>query len=219
MVGRTGAGKSSLLVLLFRLVDVAEGEIRIDGASLKDIGLLALRRSMAIIPQEPLLLEGTVTTNVDPFNEHPPERVQAVLKRVGLGSHHKAEPRHLSAGELQLLQMARTLIRSVRIVVMDEPTSNIDPNTDASMQRIVREDFSQHTVITIAHRLDTVIDADKVLVMDSGSVAEYDAPSTLLQQKSMLAAMVDGEGQARSLVLRRKAGLTDISNESTMASI
>lgn len=210
VVGRTGAGKTSLFVLLFRLLDAAEGDILIDGENVNDIGLLALRRSMAIIPQEPLMLEGTVQANIDPFDEYTSESVSTVLKRVGLSGHQHTEPRHLSAGERQLLQMARTLIRSVRVVVMDEPTSNIDPNTDGIMQNIVREDFKSHTVITIAHRLDTVIDADKVLVMENGSVAEYASPAQLLKQKGRFSSMVNGEGKARAAELRRKSGLFDL---------
>jgi len=207
VVGRTGAGKSSLFVLLFRLVDAAEGKIMIDGENVSNIGLLTLRRGMAIIPQEALLLEGSVYANIDPFGEHKRENVLDVLAKVGLGGLQDAEPRHLSAGQRQLLQMARTLVRSVRLVVMDEPTSNVDPNTDALMQRLVRDELQGRTVITIAHRLDTVIDADRVLVMEKGNVAEYGRPHELLASRGILAAMVDGEGQRRAHHLRQKAGL------------
>jgi ABC-type multidrug transport system fused ATPase/permease subunit len=194
-------------VLLFRLVDPAGGDINIDGQNVLSIGLLALRRNMGIIPQEPLLLEGSVSSNVDPFNEFTEERVMEVLKRVGLGSQLNTKPGNLSAGEKQLLQMARALIRDVRVIVMDEPTSNIDPNTDMLMQQIVREDFSKQTVITIAHRLDTIIDADKVMVMQGGNVAEFASPKELLTSTSIFATMVDGEGKARAMDLRQKAGI------------
>mmetsp|Transcript_71180 Transcript_71180/g.152155 ORF Transcript_71180/g.152155 Transcript_71180/m.152155 type:complete len:583 (+) Transcript_71180:23-1771(+) len=207
VVGRTGAGKSSLFVLLFRLVDPAEGRILIDGIPTCSVGLLMLRRSMVIIPQEPLLLEGTVRSNIDPFGQVSPQKVSEALKKVGLGDHEETEPRHLSAGQKQLLQMARAILRGVRIVVMDEPTSNVDPNTDKALQNLAREELRDRTMITIAHRLDTVIDADRVLVLEKGSVAEYGPPSELLSARGSgaFAAMVDGEGKVRAQELRRRA--------------
>jgi len=207
VVGRTGAGKSSLFVLLFRLVDPAEGRILIDGTSICSVGLLTLRRAMVIIPQEPLLLEGTVRSNIDPFGQMSPNEVSQALKKVGLGHQEETEPRHLSAGEKQLLQMARAILRGVRIVVMDEPTSNVDPNTDKALQSLAHDELHGRTMITIAHRLDTVIDADRVLVMEKGSVVEYGPPNELLNAggSGAFAAMVDGEGQVRAQELRRRA--------------
>lgn len=205
VVGRTGAGKSSLFVLLFRLRDAREGCVWVDGEAVRGVGLGTLRRRLAIIPQDPLLLEGTVADNVDPFGEHAAERVGRTLDRVGLSGREGTDPKHLSAGERQLLQMARTLLRDVRVVVMDEPTSNIDPQTDAAVQRVVREDFRGCTVITVAHRLDTVIDGDRILVMERGRVAEYGAPCELLTRRGAFSAMVDGQGAARAEELRAKA--------------
>jgi ABC-type multidrug transport system fused ATPase/permease subunit len=201
-VGRTGAGKSSLFVLLFRIVDAASGTIRVDDVPISSIGLHTLRAKMAIIPQEPLLLEGSLRINIDPFEQHSDEEVDAVLKRVGLVGSDK-QPHQLSFGERQLLQMARTLLRQVSIVVMDEPTSNIDPNTDETLQRVVREDFGSQTVVTIAHRLDTVIDNDKIMVLDAGRLVEYDAPALLLQDpNSHLSGMVNQQGERKAQITR-----------------
>eukprot|EP01065_Artemidia_motanka_P051532 TRINITY_DN9115_c2_g1_i2.p1 TRINITY_DN9115_c2_g1~~TRINITY_DN9115_c2_g1_i2.p1 ORF type:complete len:1113 (+),score=225.64 TRINITY_DN9115_c2_g1_i2:815-4153(+) len=206
VVGRTGAGKSSMFVLLFRLVDAASGQILLDSEDLSKIGLMTLRRKMAIIPQEPLLLEGTVRMNIDPFGEYDDEKIARALGRVGLSGRENDLPRQLSAGERQLLQMARTLLRDVRVVVMDEPTSNIDPKTDAVIQRVVREDFKHCTVITIAHRLDTVIDSDMMVVMEKGKVAESGPPHVLLQNaRGMLSQMVEGQGTTRAAELKKKA--------------
>lgn len=211
VVGRSGAGKSSLFVALFRLVEPSDGRVTIDGSDTASLGLGTLRGAMAIIPQEPLLFEGTIRGNIDPLSDHSAESVAAVLAAVGLQGREEDLPRQLSAGERQLLQMARTLLRRVPIVVMDEPTSNIDPRTDALVQRVLREAFAACTVLTIAHRLDTVIDADQVLVMDAGRVAESGAPQELLgRREGPLSAMVDGQGAARAAELRlRAAGRAD----------
>lgn len=153
----------------------------------------------------------TVLTNIDPFSQHPKERIAAALKRVGLTGYEDSNPYHLSYGERQLLQMARTLLRDVSIIVMDEPTSNIDPNTDAILQKAVREEFASRTVMTIAHRLDTVIDNDRILVMEAGQVVEYGPPCELLgREDSMLRAMVEQQGPAKAAEMRRRAGMNMI---------
>ncbi len=191
VIGRTGAGKSSLLVLLFRLCEAAGGKILVDGVDIAKVGLITLRERMAIIPQHPLLLQGTVQHNLDPFDQFQREHLEDVLRRVGLvrdkdnksGDAGEVLRRQvlagdgLSAGEQQLLSFARALLRiehgQVRLVIMDEPTANIDMATDDGVQRLVRSALKNLTVITIAHRLNTVIDFDKILVMDDGQVAEY----------------------------------------------
>jgi ATP-binding cassette subfamily C (CFTR/MRP) protein 1 len=205
VVGRTGAGKSSLSVLLFRLVDAAGGRVEVDGNDIAKVGLVTLRRQMAIIPQEPMMLEGTVLTNIDPFGEQSSEKVKEVLRLVGLEGCEESNPESLSAGERQLIQLARTLLRDVRIVVMDEPTSNIDPETDGKIQSIVREQFKQCTVITIAHRLDTVIDSNYVLVMDKGKVAEFDTPHNLIEKGEIFSSMLCSLGSVRHAELVRRA--------------
>eukprot|EP00937_MAST-01D_sp_MAST-1D-sp2_P002912 g2912.t1 len=213
VVGRTGAGKSSLLVALFRLVELDAGCIEIDGQRIDQVGLQLLRRSIAIIPQAPLLIRGTVRRNLDPFGQRADAELEGALARVGLPRSLLHKPvgegaAGLSAGEAQLLSLARTLLRrhAVRLLVMDEPTSNIDMVTDEMIQRVVREAFAHCTAITIAHRLGTVIDSDKILVMAAGRVAEYGTPHALLQRGGgALAGMLDAMGHDAADKLRQRA--------------
>jgi len=206
-VGRTGAGKSSLLVLLFRLLDAASGSVQVSDVCVTKIGLHTLRKKMAIIPQEPLILEGTVQFNVNPFGEHSDDVVQKALERFGLGHYSDASPHEMSFGQRQLLQMARTLLRDAPIVVMDEPTSNIDPRTDEMLQRALRVDLAGRTVMTIAHRLDTIIDNDRILVMEAGRVAEFGYPKELLSRPGLFRSMVDAQGPARAAELESRTDL------------
>jgi ABC-type multidrug transport system fused ATPase/permease subunit len=245
VIGRTGAGKSSLLVLLFRLVEAATGSIMIDGVDIAKMGLMALRRRMAIIPQQPLLLMGSVSHNLDPFDEFEPEQLASVLQRVGLlGDRSGSSKGHeqdaaeqsddeahssnlaailarevsagvgLSAGEQQLISFARSLLRiehgEVKVVIMDEPTANIDMETDEKIQRLVRSTLNSHTVITIAHRLNTVIDFDKILVMDSGTVLEHGEPAALLRDPtSRLSETVNAMGCESAAKLVAKANAAE----------
>jgi len=146
-----------------------------------------------------------VRENIDPFSEHGEAKISSVLKRVGLNGYEDSDPHHLSFGERQLLQLARTLLRNVSIIVMDEPTSNIDPNTDASLQRAVREEFGDRTVMTIAHRLETVIDYDIMLVLDAGKVAECGPPAKLLQDPNgMFSTMLSHQGASKAARLSQR---------------
>lgn len=169
IVGRTGAGKSTLLTVLFRLVEPCGGKIWIDGQEISSVGLATLRQSLAMIPQEAVLIEGTAGENMDPFGNHERRELETVLDRVGLSpslvDHQVGTAGELlSVGERQLLALARILLRrEVKIVVMDEPTANIDPDTDQKIQSVIREEFSTSTILTIAHRLHTIADFDKVL--------------------------------------------------------
>eukprot|EP01061_Rhynchopus_euleeides_P018502 TRINITY_DN3062_c0_g1_i3.p1 TRINITY_DN3062_c0_g1~~TRINITY_DN3062_c0_g1_i3.p1 ORF type:complete len:1469 (+),score=596.87 TRINITY_DN3062_c0_g1_i3:157-4563(+) len=186
VVGRTGAGKSSLAVLLFRLVDASGGAVFVDGVDVRTVGLQRLRKSLGVIPQEPLLMVGTVRQNLDPFNEHTDKAVMSAMERVGLEdvsleTHVGDAADTLSSGQRQLISLARTLLRDVRVIIMDEPTSSIDPLTDAIVQRVVRDEFKHCTVVTIAHRLHTIIDSDRVIVMSEGHIAEAGTPRELLQ--------------------------------------
>lgn len=168
---------------------------------------------MGIIPQEPLLLNGSVRLNLDPFGEHGDEALQKALCSVGLraellDANVGAGASTLSAGQRQLLAFGRTLLREVRVVVMDEPTSNIDLATDESLQRIVREEFVNATTITIAHLLNTVIDCHRIFVMHAGQLAESGSAATLLEQESgHFAQMVDGLGEHAAMRLRERARL------------
>ena len=189
VVGRTGAGKSSLAVLLFRLVDVSGGCVKIDGIDVRKVGLQRLRKSLGVIPQEPLLMVGTVRQNLDPFEDHTEKEVLSALHRVGLegvalDTYVGDAADTLSSGQRQLISLARTLLRKVKIIIMDEPTSSIDPLTDSIVQRVVREEFSDCTVVTIAHRLHTIIDSDRVIVMSDGLIAEVGPPQELMKNES-----------------------------------
>jgi ABC-type multidrug transport system fused ATPase/permease subunit len=212
VVGRTAAGKSSLMILLKRIVESCAGKISIDDVDINSVGLSHLRRAVAIVPQDPLVLSGTVRRNLDPFEKAGGDAaLSAVLAKVGLtnvslDTEISAES-GLSAGEMQLLSLARVLLRkaSTRIILMDEPTSNIDMATDERMQAVIRSEFEEQTIITIAHRANTIIDS-KVLVMDNGTVAEFDPPDVLLSSEtSMFSRIVDSLGPAAAAKLRSRA--------------
>ncbi|KAL6254634.1 hypothetical protein P5V15_013941 [Pogonomyrmex californicus] len=191
IVGRTGAGKSSLISALFRLAKV-EGIIEIDGT---DTGLIALedfRRKISIIPQDPVLFSGTLRHNLDPFNEFSDMDLWEALEEVelkeaivtsgnGLESRVFNRGSNYSVGQRQLVCLARAILRNNRILMLDEATANVDPHTDALIQRTIRKKFATCTMLTVAHRLNTIMDSDKVLVMDKGHMAEYDHPHLLLQ--------------------------------------
>ena len=191
IVGRTGAGKSSMAVLLFRLREAASGTVFVDGVDVSRIGLMTLRKRMAIIPQDPLLIAGTVRRNLDPFSNAPDSKIEEVVRSVGLVPVDSAvaatlerNVSTLSEGEKQLVTLARVFLRDVAILVMDEPTSKVDLETDKSVQRAVRERLAHTTVLTIAHRLATVADGDRIVVMHDGLVVENDRPSVLLDTPS-----------------------------------
>ncbi|KAK6349334.1 hypothetical protein TWF730_010082 [Orbilia blumenaviensis] len=233
VVGRTGAGKSSLTLAIFRFLKAREGSIVIDGLDISKITLKDLRSRLAIIPQDPVLFSGTIRSNLDPFDEHTDEECRTALERVNLVSTTSTPPSgtatpipapeadgtaaavaaeaasiaststgssisankntnifnsldskvsegglNLSQGQRQLLCLARVILTGASILVMDEATSSIDHETDAKIQEAIRE--TRYTVITIAHRLNTIMDYDRVLVLSSGKVVEYDSPKALL---------------------------------------
>ncbi|CAG2100169.1 unnamed protein product, partial [Medioppia subpectinata] len=186
VVGRTGAGKSSLIAALFRLTEPL-GQILIDGLDIKTIGLHDLRSRISIIPQEPVLFTGSVRKNLDPFGEHSDDELWSALSEVQLRDVVQSMPgqldgqvteggSNLSVGQRQLVCLARAILRDNRILVLDEATANVDHRTDALIQTTIRQRFRYCTVITIAHRLNTIIDSDKVMVLDAGQVVEYDIP-------------------------------------------
>ncbi|CAK4715449.1 unnamed protein product [Aphanomyces euteiches] len=177
IVGRTGAGKSSLTAALFRLVELASGSISIDGVNIATLPLSTLRHAVSIIPQDPVLFSGSIRFNLDPSGEADDKALWQVVHRRGL---------NFSLGERQLVCIARALLKQSKVVVMDEATASIDLNADRLIQATVREVFADCTTITIAHRLDTILDADAVLVMDQGVVAEIGAPAQLLQDSDSL---------------------------------
>ncbi|KAL3999292.1 ATP-dependent DNA helicase PIF1 [Sarotherodon galilaeus] len=217
IVGRTGAGKSSLVSALFRLAE-PQGKIYIDGLVTSEIGLHDLRQKMSIIPQDPVLFTDSVRKNLDPFNQHTDEDLWKALEEVQLKSVVEELPgkletvlaesgSNLSVGQRQLLCLARAVLRKNRILIIDEATANVDPRTDELIQKTIREKFRDCTVLTIAHRLNTIIDSDRILVLDSGTIQELDSPFTLLQNKEgALYKMVQEMGQAEAAALLESAG-------------
>ncbi|TPX40109.1 hypothetical protein SeLEV6574_g06782 [Synchytrium endobioticum] len=217
IVGRTGSGKSSLMQAIFRMVEPVGGSIIIDGEDCLTLGLNDLRSRLAIIPQDPTLFSGTIRYNLDPFAQHSDSDLWDALARASLKDKvaemdGKLEAsvteggENLSVGQRQLLCLARAMLRRPKVLVLDEVTSNIDYETDATVQRVLREDFQQTTILTIAHRLNTIIDYDKILVLDQGRIVEYDTPANLLSREgTAFGALVDETGATNSKLLRELA--------------
>ncbi|XP_021935708.1 multidrug resistance-associated protein 4-like isoform X2 [Zootermopsis nevadensis] len=217
IVGRTGAGKSTLITALFRLVHLSGGSIQIDDVDIASIGLHDLRSKISIIPQEPILFSGTLRNNLDPFEQYSDAALWAALAEVELKqvveelpaglSHRVSEGgTNFSVGQRQLLCLARAIIRNNKILVLDEATANVDPQTDELIQATVRRKFADCTVLTIAHRLHTVMDSDRILVVDTGSVVEFDHPYILLKNKNgALSQMVQETGHTMTESLFRVA--------------
>ncbi|EFA04157.2 ATP-binding cassette sub-family C member 4 [Tribolium castaneum] len=189
IVGRTGAGKSSLISALFRLTKI-EGAIEIDGVNTQFIGLNDLRSNISIIPQEPVLFSNTVRYNLDPFEKCDDKTLWKALENVelknaidSLDQRVSEGGSNFSAGQRQLVCLARAIVRNNKVLVLDEATANVDPATDALIQTSIRKNFKECTVLTIAHRLNTIMDSDKVLVMDAGEAVEFDHPHRLLQNQ------------------------------------
>ncbi|ORY28894.1 P-loop containing nucleoside triphosphate hydrolase protein, partial [Rhizoclosmatium globosum] len=214
IVGRTGSGKSSLLQSLFRVVEPTAGQILIDGVDICTIGLTDLRSGLAIIPQDPILFTGTFRTNLDPFKQHEDSELWDALDRAGLkskvaeglnGLEGKVDDggENLSVGQRQLLCLARAMLKKPKILIMDEATANVDFSTDQFIQKALREHFKGTTLLTIAHRLNTLIDYDRILVLDAGVVAEYASPRELLMnQDSKFYGMVLETGASNLALLK-----------------
>ncbi|XP_073944234.1 probable multidrug resistance-associated protein lethal(2)03659 [Choristoneura fumiferana] len=187
VVGRTGAGKSSLISALFRLAPI-DGHVYIDDVDTGEISLKELRAKIAIIPQEPVLFSASLRYNMDPFDKYTDEDIWRALEQVelkqsvtSLSAEVAAGGSNFSAGQRQLLCLARAALARNRLLVLDEATANVDPNTDALIQKSIREYFADCTVLTVAHRLHTVADSDRVIVMEAGQVVECGHPHELLQ--------------------------------------
>ncbi|KAM4120416.1 hypothetical protein ACJW30_03G129900 [Castanea mollissima] len=195
VVGRTGSGKSTLIQALFRVLEPSGGRILIDGVDICKIGLQDLRSRLGIIPQDPTLFQGTVRSNLDPLQQHSDQEIWEVIRKCRLAEIVKQDQRLLDApvaedgenwciGQRQLVCLARVLLKKRRILVLDEATASIDTATDNLIQETIREETKGCTVITVAHRIPTVIDNELVLVLDEGNVVEYDSPAQLLKVKS-----------------------------------
>jgi ABC-type multidrug transport system fused ATPase/permease subunit len=194
--GRTGSGKSTICLCLFRILEATEGQIFIDNTDIAKIGLDLLRSNLTIIPQDPCLMEGTLKYNIDPFNQSKNEEIIQILKDIGfdytepddkiMDKMIEAGGSNLSVGQKQLVCIARALLRKSKIVVMDEATANIDMNTEQIIQKALNLVLENSTVLTVAHRIKTIINYDKILVLDAGEVKEFDTPSNLIKDENSL---------------------------------
>ncbi|KAJ3483697.1 hypothetical protein NLI96_g6138 [Meripilus lineatus] len=232
VVGRTGAGKSSLMLALFRIVELSAGSITVDGIDVSQIGLRDLRSKVAIIPQDPLLFSGTIRSNLDPFSlyddarlwdalrrsylvgsestEHPSDALSSgtstPTNRFSLETIIEAEGANLSVGERSLLSLARALVKNSKVVVLDEATASVDLETDSKIQQTIQSEFGDKTLLCIAHRLRTIISYDRILVLDSGTIAEFDTPLNLFLQP---------EGIFRGMCERSNISIDDIKKANT----
>uniref|UniRef100_A0A670IZ84 ATP binding cassette subfamily C member 3 n=1 Tax=Podarcis muralis TaxID=64176 RepID=A0A670IZ84_PODMU len=207
IVGRTGAGKSSMTLCLFRILEAVEGEIKIDGLRISELGLHDLRSKLTIIPQDPVLFSGTLRLNLDPFDRYSEEEIWKALELSNLKRFVSSQPamldyecseggENLSVGQRQLVCLARALLRKTKILVLDEATAAIDLETDDLIQMTIRTQFEDCTVLTIAHRLNTIMDYTRVLVLEKGAIAEFDTPSRLIASKGIFYGMAKDAGLA-----------------------
>lgn len=220
--GRTGAGKSSIMVALFRIAELTSGSIEIDGVDISTLGLNDLRSRLSIIPQDPVLFKGTIRKNLDPFGTKTDEELWETLRRADiipssdvariraqkpgdedfnkfhLDGEVDDEGENFSLGERQLVAFARALVRNTKILVLDEATSSVDYATDEKLQKAIAREFSNCTILCIAHRLKTILTYDRVMVLDQGSIEEFDTPQNLFNSKdSLFRQMCDSSGISR----------------------
>ncbi|KAG1381714.1 hypothetical protein G6F61_002924 [Rhizopus arrhizus] len=233
VVGRTGSGKSTLALSFFRFVEATKGSIVIDGIDIKDLGTEDLRSNLTIIPQDPTLFSGSLRSNMDPFDQFEDEDIYTALRRVHLlpyeteentvGSDSTLEEgnanvfkdlntsvteggKNFSQGQRQLLCLARALLKRSRIVLMDEATASVDFETDKAIQKTISTELSDSTILCIAHRLHTVIEYDRILVLDKGHIVEFDSPLTLIENSdSIFHKMCRNSGEFESLVSLAKS--------------
>ncbi|XP_018417069.1 PREDICTED: canalicular multispecific organic anion transporter 1 isoform X2 [Nanorana parkeri] len=205
IVGRTGAGKSSLTNCIFRIIEAAGGQILVDGQDISTVGLHDLRKKLTIIPQDPVLFSGTLRMNLDPFDQYTDEEVWKALELSHLKPYVEGLEEklfyavseggeNLSVGQRQLVCLARALLRKSKILILDEATAAVDLETDNLIQRTIRSEFADCTVLTIAHRLHTIMDSNKVMVLDAGKIIEYGEPEALLHKGGHFASMAKDAG-------------------------
>ncbi|XP_064301990.1 ATP-binding cassette sub-family C member 10 isoform X5 [Phalacrocorax carbo] len=205
IVGRTGSGKSTLFLALFRMLELKSGRILLDGVDSQLVGLEELRSRLAIIPQDPFLFSGSIRENLDPQGKWTDAELHEVLEQChlrdaitqmgGLDSELGERGKSLSVGQRQLVCLARALLTQAKVLCIDEATASVDQNTDQLLQQTIRQRFADKTVLTIAHRLNTILDSDRVLVMQAGRVAELDSPTRLSQKDGSLFQRLLHSGQ------------------------
>ena len=207
IVGRTGSGKSTIALCLFRILEAKEGKILIDDTDISQIGLSKLRSNLTIIPQDPTLMEGSLRFNIDPLQKHTDQEIEDIMKEIGFWyicernlEENKDKPDNekglnmiitedggnISIGERQLICITRAILRKSRIIIMDEATASIDVNTENIIQKAISNLLSDSTILTIAHRIKTVMNSDKILVLENGEVREFDSPKVLLSNKKSM---------------------------------
>ncbi|ANZ77064.1 BA75_04186T0 [Komagataella pastoris] len=209
IVGRTGAGKSSLTLALFRIIEATQGSIWIDGIDTSKIGLEDLRHKLSIIPQDSQVFAGTLRENLDPTNQYSDDEIWKAIElahlkplvismaendATGLEVHLAEGGSNLSVGQRQLICLARALLIKSHILVLDEATAAVDVETDQVLQETIRKEFKDRTILTIAHRLNTIMDSDRIIVLDNGRIAEFDTPENLLKNKESLFYSLSSEG-------------------------
>ncbi|KAJ2582180.1 hypothetical protein GGH95_001678, partial [Coemansia sp. RSA 1836] len=194
IVGRTGAGKSTLAKAIFRLLNKnVEGSIEIDGHDTAKFGVGDFRSKLGIIPQEATMFTGTVRRNLDPLQEFTIEDMWAAMIKCGVAELIDPERKHdsnFSSGQQQLFSLCRLLMRKRKVLVLDEATADVDLETDRKMQELIRSEFSECTVLTIAHRLDTIMSSDRIIVMEKGEIVEIGSPKELIASGGMFAELV-----------------------------
>jgi len=209
--GRSGSGKSTITMSLFRMYDHIDGSILIDGIDTKSLGVTKLRRSIGIIPQDPVVMAGSVKYNLDPYELYSAEQLSKVVSDLELPKHWHCEQEdllqqkvdeggeNLSAGQKQLICIGRVLLQDKKIVVLDEATANIDAETDDKLQEVMRTFFKEKTVLSIAHRIDTIMDSDRILLLEDGKKLEFDSPQKLLADpNSSFSKFVKGEAEEKA---------------------
>ncbi|GAA5941205.1 uncharacterized protein JCM15063_006399 [Sporobolomyces koalae] len=215
IVGESGCGKSSLSLALMRFIIPSNGTITVDGRRLSDTNLSDLRSRLTLVPQDPVLFQGTLRSNLDPENEEDDATLRSALQRsgflkdhdnVGLDSAVSSGGSNLSQGQRQLVGLARALVRRSKVIILDEATASLDNESDQLVQRAIREEFEGCTLLTVAHRIETIVDYSRVLVLRAGRVAEFDTPHALLDtQNSEFRRMCEQTGSFDELYDKAKA--------------